>query len=159
MSTVRINLIFSSKFFYLFEICFSHFSSDILKSLFKLDLLKTDLYTRYKSTSPCDIIPWIHEWHQNLCLYKSKNTVQLLLTRKENSSIVRECPHVRIIGHPSWLYSTRGISLKFLPFLCQNIQMLISIKIKFLNIFKLKIYSIYYCFFTNNHSSNIKKLN
>jgi len=32
------------------------------ESLFTLDLPKTDLYTRYKSTSPCDIIPWTHEW-------------------------------------------------------------------------------------------------
>jgi len=31
------------------------------ESLFTLDLPKTDLYTRYKSTSPCDIIPWTHE--------------------------------------------------------------------------------------------------
>jgi len=131
MSTMRINLILSPEFppftasplefvSHIFRVTFSNHClkrSTKYGSIFKV---RIHIAMRYNSVDSRVTETTSQNYSQPIA------PIQLLLTRKENSPIVRECPYVRIIGRPSWLYSTRGISLKFLPFLCTNVQMLIA---------------------------------
>lgn len=84
MSTMHINLIFSLRFLTpqnLF-LTFFEWHSQIIS---KLDQPNTDLYTRYKSTSPCDIIPWTHEC-DNSCTATPINKKRKLFDRPRMSS-------------------------------------------------------------------------